>query len=68
MGMYTGTIDHTQLRRQLGPEIDQMDQYEVVARFNKLAEDPPLASLPQIMNWQLGENVGEKDLRALCAC
>ena len=62
MGMYTGTIDHTQLRRQLGPEVDQMDQYEVVARFNKPAEDPPLASLPQIMNWQLGENVAEKDL------
>ena len=63
MGMYTGTIDHTQLRRQLGPEIDQMDQYEIVARFNKQAEDPPLASLPQVAGWQLGENVGEKDLR-----
>ena len=32
MGMYTGTIDHTQLRRQLGPEIDQLDQYEIVRR------------------------------------
>lgn len=63
MGMYTGTIDHTQLRHQLGPEIDQMDQYEVVARFNKLAEDPPLASVPQAAGWQMGENVAEKDLR-----
>ena len=63
MGMYTGTIDHTQLRRQLGPEIDQVDQYEIVARFNKMKEDPPLESLPQIADWQLGENVAEKDIR-----
>jgi L-fucose isomerase-like protein len=63
MGMYTGTIDHTQVRHQLGPEIDQMDQYEIVARFNGMAEDPPLASVPQAAGWQLGEKVVEKDLR-----
>jgi L-fucose isomerase-like protein len=63
MGMYTGTIDHTQLRNQIGPEIDQMDQYEVVARFNSLAQDPPLDSVPQVAGWQLGEKVAEKDLR-----
>ena len=63
MGMYTGTIDHTQLRHQLGPEIDHMDQYEIVARFNALADDPSLDSVPQSTGWQLGEKVTTKDLR-----
>jgi L-fucose isomerase-like protein len=62
MGMYTGTIDHTQLRRQLGPEIDHLDQYEIVTRFDNLPEDMPLASLPQTDGWQLGENVAKGDL------
>src|SRR5579859_6536528 len=30
MGMYTGTIDHTRLRSQLGPEIDHVDQYMII--------------------------------------
>lgn len=62
MGMYTGTIDHTQLRYQLGPEIDQMDQYEIVARFNARADEPPPVLLPDTNEWILGEKVTKKDL------
>ncbi len=62
MGMYTGTIDHTQLRYQLGPEIDQMDQYEIVARFNALGDDPSPVLFQQTSDWQLGEKVTKKDL------
>ena len=62
MGMYTGTIDHTQLRHQLGPEIEHLDQYEIVARFNNLPEDIPDASQAQADGWHLSENVAKKDL------
>jgi len=60
--MYTGTIDHTQLRHQLGPEIEHLDQYEIVARFNNLPEDIPDASQAQADGWHLSENVAKKDL------
>ena len=62
MGMYTGTIDHTQLRYQLGPEIDQVDQYEIVARFEKLNEKDIQKLVPQSKEWKISERVNNEDL------
>jgi L-fucose isomerase len=62
MGMYTGTIDHTQLRRQVGPEIDHLDQYEVVVRYDKIGDAEEAAWLEQADGWQMGENVTRADL------
>ncbi len=63
MGMYTGTIDHTQLRCQLGPEIDHLDQYEVVVRYEKTGDDEVEEWLKQTESWQLGAGVSLTDLR-----
>ncbi len=63
MGMYTGTIDHTQLRRQLGPEIDHLDQYEVVVRYEKIGDQEVEGWLKEAEHWQWGEGVSPADLR-----
>lgn len=39
LGMYTGTLDHVQLRRQLGPEIVHFDQYQIIARLEEVGEE-----------------------------
>jgi L-fucose isomerase len=62
MGMYAGTIDHTQLRRQVGPEIDHLDQYEVVVRYEKTDAAAVDAQLAQAGGWQLSETVSRDDL------
>jgi L-fucose isomerase-like protein len=62
MGMYTGTIDHTQLRSQLGPEIDQQDQYVLIDRFGKIADDEVRALLPRQEGWELSLSAGPRDM------
>jgi L-fucose isomerase len=63
MGMYTGTVDHTQLRHQVGPEIDHLDQYEAVVRYEKIDAAEVDAQLAQADGWQLDPSVGRDDLR-----
>ena len=63
MGMYTGTIDHTQLRRQIGPEIDHVDQYEVVARFEKISDSDVQELMPKAEAWKMSDRVVTDDLR-----
>jgi len=38
MGMYTGTFDHTKLRREIGPEILQLDQYTIVKQIEQVPD------------------------------
>jgi L-fucose isomerase-like protein len=38
MGMYTGTFDHTKLRREIGPEVVQLDQYAIVKKDEDVSE------------------------------
>lgn len=63
MGMYTGTIDHTRLRAQVGPEIDHLDQYEVVARCEQVSDAEVEAWMPSTESWQIGADVTADDLR-----
>jgi L-fucose isomerase-like protein len=62
MGMYTGTIDHTQLRSQVGPEIDHLDQYVIVERFNKLTDDDVRGLFPRTESWVLSPAATSADL------
>lgn len=63
MGMYTGTIDHTRLRYQLGPELDHLDQYEVVASFEQVSDAEVDAWVPRSGTWQIDAGVSSDDLR-----
>ena len=63
MGMYTGTIDHMQLRSQVGPEIDHQDQYMIIERYNHIKDEQIEAYLPMAKNWDLSEHVKPDDLR-----
>jgi L-fucose isomerase-like protein len=62
MGMYTGTIDHTRLRAQLGAEIEHQDQYVLIERFKRVTDDEIRPALPRAESWELGEAVTPTDL------
>ncbi len=62
MGMYTGTVDHTQLRAQVGPEIDHLDQYVIVERYHKLSDEDVRDLLPRAAGWDVSAAVTEGDL------
>lgn len=53
MGMYTGTIDHTRVRSQLGPEIDHVDQYMIVDRFQKITDEDIRLYQDRSQNWNM---------------
>ncbi len=63
MGMYTGTIDHTQLRHQVGPEIHHLGQYEIVARFDGIGDAEVEGLMARAEAWDLGDQVSPDDLR-----
>jgi L-fucose isomerase-like protein len=63
MGMYTGTIDHTQLRSQIGPEIDHQDQYMIIDRFNRFKNEDSEQYFSRTKDWQLSESIKPDDLR-----
>ena len=62
MGMYTGTIDHTQLRAQIGPEIEQLDQYLIIERFEHISDANVRDLLPRSREWLLGDKVQDADI------
>ena len=62
MGMYTGTIDHTQLRAQIGPELDHLDQYAIVERMEHVTSADVQPLLPKAQGWALGAAVGPADI------
>jgi L-fucose isomerase-like protein len=65
MGMYTGTFDHTKLRREIGPEIVQLDQYAIVKRDAQV----PDQVVQDLVNgykesWLLADGVSDAGLAA----
>jgi L-fucose isomerase-like protein len=62
MGMYTGTIDHTQLRAQVGPEIEHLDQYLIVKRYEETSPQDAQALLGRANGWQCSSSVSTDDL------
>ena len=62
MGMYSGTVDHTQLRAQVGPEIEHLDQYLIVKRFEQITDSDARGMLSRRQGWDVGAAVTEADL------
>lgn len=65
MGMYTGTIDHTRLRSQLGPEIDHVDQYMIIERFNRLTDEDVRNYQGQTRTWNMLPTVTSVDINRM---
>ncbi|GAB4537919.1 MAG: L-fucose/L-arabinose isomerase family protein [Anaerolineae bacterium] len=65
MGMYTGTFDHTKLRREIGPEIVQLDQYTIVKKDEEIS-DQVVSDLVSGYKekWLLAEGVTDEALAA----
>lgn len=65
MGMYTGTFDHTRLRREIGPEIVQLDQYTIVKKHEAIS-DQVVSNLAANYKekWLLADGVTDSTLAA----
>jgi L-fucose isomerase-like protein len=65
MGMYTGTFDHTKLRREIGPEIVQLDQYTIVKKDEAIS-DQVISNLVANYKekWLLADGVTDETLAA----
>ncbi|MGA3405600.1 MAG: hypothetical protein ABSD49_07715 [Candidatus Bathyarchaeia archaeon] len=63
MGMYTGTFDHVKVRNKLGPEIEQIDQYELIRMLDKASEhDSTQLTRKMRDDWEITTRVTENDL------
>ncbi len=65
MGMYTGTFDHTKLRREIGPEIVQLDQYTIVKKDEETPEEVVNDLVAKYKErWLLAEGVTDEAIAA----
>jgi L-fucose isomerase-like protein len=65
MGMYTGTFDHTKLRREIGPEIVQLDQYTIVKKDEEISKEVVSDLVARYKErWLLAEGVTDEALAA----
>ena len=63
MGMYTAAFDHLPLRENLGPEVDQLDQYILIDRIEKMEDQKVVDLMSKVKkDWDIGSKVTEKDL------
>ena len=64
MGMYTGTFSHVNLRKKLGPEIDQLDQYVLIKKAEEISNER-IAPLVQKVKqeWELESEVKDKNIQ-----
>ena len=63
MGMYTGAFDHLSLRKNIGPEIDQIDQYLLIKRIEDI-KMPQVEALKKRVkkDWNIASAVTDQDL------
>ena len=63
MGMYTGMMDPLALRQQIGPEVDQVDQYILIKKIEEISDErvQPLIVKAQGA-WTLSDRVKTSDL------
>jgi L-fucose isomerase-like protein len=63
MGMYTGTFDHVNVRKKIGPEVDQLDQYVLIKKIEELSNDK-VSELVKVAKheWELMEDVRDEDI------
>jgi L-fucose isomerase-like protein len=64
MGMYTATFDHLAVRNRLGPEIQQIDQYELIRKVDEVDESSVMQLIRKMRDeWEISPRVAEKDLK-----
>ena len=63
MGMYTAYFDHLSLKRQIGPEIEQVDQYAIIKKIEEM-DDASVADevAAAKKDWQVAPAVQDCDL------
>ncbi|MDP7162223.1 MAG: hypothetical protein QF792_01855 [Phycisphaerae bacterium] len=65
MGMYTAFFDHLSLKRDIGPEIEQLDQYVMIKRIEEMQDQRVKDSLDKVRSeWEIADDVKEADLQA----
>jgi L-fucose isomerase-like protein len=65
MGMYPGTFDHSKLRREIGPEIVQLDQYAIVKKDEEIPHESANKLVAKYKGkWLLAEGVTDEGLAA----
>lgn len=63
LGMYTGTLDHITVKKEFGPEIIHLDQYQLIHKVESLGEEEIARVNEDIKrNISFGEGVEEKDI------
>jgi len=63
MGMYTGAFDHLSIRRNLGPEIDQIDQYVLIKKIGDIKSTKVEELKKKVQKeWDIGRAVTDQDL------
>jgi len=63
LGMYSGTMDHIQLRKQFGPELVHFDQYQIIDGLDRVLDEDAGRILAEMkLSARLGEGVADADL------
>jgi len=63
MGMYTAYFDHLSLKQNIGPEIEQLDQYVLIKKLEEMEDASVSDDVAKAQKeWQVAEAVKEKDL------
>ena len=63
MGMYTAYFDHLSLKRDIGPEIEQLDQYVLIKKLEEM-EDAKVKDdvVKAHKDWEVADAVKDSDL------
>ncbi len=63
MGMYTGTFNHVSVRRDIGPEIEHLDQYMIIARMEKVRDSEAEELVDKMKkDWDISDDVSDNTL------
>ena len=63
MGMYTAYFDHLSLKRDIGPEVEHVDQYLLVKKIEEMEPDRVQDDITQARKeWQISDAVQDSDL------
>lgn len=63
MGMYTAAFDHLPLKQNLGPEVEQLDQYVLIKKIEEI-EEQRVQEIKKIVRkkWEISKAVQDSDL------
>ncbi|MCK5851253.1 MAG: hypothetical protein KAH23_10085 [Kiritimatiellae bacterium] len=63
MGMYTAYFDHLSLKQNIGPEIEQIDQYVLIKKLEEMEDAKVKGDVETAKkDWEVSEAVNDKDL------